>query len=149
MDWLKDALMASTSVFKIILNSVPISDFPGAFDFAQNDRWEGYAAQRTEILSFIDDNAIAGVLWLAGDFHLAFISNVATSGPGSSQREVLAGPGAQEPNALLPSLTGSQFAFKTGTNNYTTLRFDPATGEVRVAYVDGAGTEFHSTSFVI
>lgn len=139
MDWLKDALMASTSVFKIILNSVPISDFPGAFDFAQNDRWEGYAAQRTEILSFIDDNAIAGVLWLAGDFHLASAQRVSTSGPGSTQIELLAGPGAQSGNLLARFLGGDQFDFATSENNYTVLELDPSTARVRAWWHDGSG----------
>ncbi|HLL22902.1 MAG TPA: hypothetical protein VK427_12270, partial [Kofleriaceae bacterium] len=62
---------------------------------------------------------------------------------------VLCGPGAQGANPLLSSLVGNQWAFKTGTNNYTRLRFDPASGAVRIGYVDAAGTEFHSQSFVI
>ena len=66
-----------------------------------------------------------------------------------TQREVLCGPGGQNPNALLPSLTAPQFSYKTGTNNYTTLRFDPAAGEVRVSYIDGSGTTFHTEAFVL
>lgn len=139
MDWLKEGLASSTAVFKIIVNSVPISDFPGVFDFAQNDRWEGYAAQRTEILSFIDDNAIAGVLWVAGDFHLASAGRVSTSGPGSTQIELLAGPGAQNGNVLASFLGGSQFDFATSTNNYTVLELDPSGARVRAWWHDSAG----------
>lgn len=149
MSWLELALAASPCRFKLVMSSVPISNMPNVWDLYKIDRWEAYAAQRTRILKFIDDNAIGGVLWLAGDFHLAFISQVSTSGPGATQREVLCGPGAQDSNALLPSLTAPQFSFKTGTNNFTTLRFDPALGEVRVGYVDAAGTEFHTEAFVV
>ena len=103
---------------------------------------------RTEILRYIDDNHIGGVLWLSGDFHLAFISHVSPSGAGANQREVLCGPGGQSPNSLVPSLTQPQFSFATGTNNYTTLHFDPASRSVTVTYIDGNGTKFHEENFV-
>jgi alkaline phosphatase D len=145
--WLEQGLAASPCRFKLLMNSVPITNMPNVWDLYKVDRWEAYAAQRTRILKFIDDQQIDGVLWLSGDFHLAFISKVSTSGAGMTQREVLCGPGGQDANALLPSLTAPQFSFKTGTNNFTTLRFDPASGEVRVAYIDGSGSEFHSEAF--
>jgi alkaline phosphatase D len=147
--WLEQGLAASPCRFKLLMNSVPITDMPVVWDVYNVDRWEGYAAQRTRILKYIDDNAITGVLWVSGDFHLAFISHVSPSGPGSTQREVLVGPGAQDANALVPTLQPPQFSFATGTNNYTTLRFDPAAGDVTVVYVDGEGKEFHSESFVV
>ena len=71
-----------------------------------------------------------------------------TTGPGSTQREVLAGPGSQSSNPLLSSLTAPQFSFKTGTNNYTTLKLDPVGRSVTVAYHDADGMMFHSESFV-
>ncbi len=118
------------------------------WDAYPTDRWEAYGDQRRDILEFIDSNAIDGVVWLAGDFHLAFISQVSTSGAGASQREVLCGPGGQVTNQLLYSLGAPQFSYVTGTNNYTTLRLDPSTRTVTVAYHDGSGAAFHSESFV-
>jgi alkaline phosphatase D len=148
MQWLKLGLSASPATFKIIMNSVPITNMPSVWDAYPTDRWEAYGKQRTEILSYIDDANITGVLWLSGDFHLAFISKVSTSGPGSTQREVLAGPGAQSANALLSTLTAPQFSFKTGTNNYTTLKLDPVARSVTVGYHDADGMMFHSESFI-
>lgn len=145
--WLQAGLAASTAVFKVIVNSVPITEMPLVWSVS-SDRWEAYAAQRTALLAFIDAQAITGVVWLAGDFHLAFISRVSASGPGATQREVLCGPGAQIGNPLVTSLTASRFSFRTATNNHTTLRFDPDTAEVQVAYHDGDGTAFHTESFV-
>lgn len=139
MDWLKAGLAASPCVFKLVANSVPISDFPGFFDFAQRDRWEGYPAQREEILRYIDDMGIGGVLWIAGDFHLASIGRVSTSGPGSTALEVLAGPGAQTANALWPMLTAPQFDWASGTNNYTTFELDPTARTVRVRHIAAEG----------
>jgi len=146
--WLKAGLSASPAAFKIIINSVPITNMPSVWDTWPTDRWEAYGAQRTEVLRYIDDNAIKGVLWLSGDFHLAFISHVATSGPGATQREVLCGPGGQSPNALLSTLTAPQFSYATGTNNYTTLKLDPISRSVVIAYYDASGTLLHSESFV-
>jgi alkaline phosphatase D len=146
--WLKAGLRDSPAVFKIIMNSVPITDMPLLWDAYPTDRWEGYAAQRRELLQFIDDSAIRGVIWISGDFHLAFIANVATSGPGANQRELLCGPGAQEANPLTWTLQPPQFSFATDTNNYTLLRLDPASRAVTVSYIDAAGTAFYSESYV-
>ncbi len=138
MDWLKDGLAASDAVFKLIMSSVPISDFPGAFDFpsARNDRWEGYEAQREEILRFIDETAIGHVIWLSGDFHLGSMGRVSTSGPGSMQLEILAGPGAQTGNPLALTLGEPQFDWATSTNNYTALELDPAVPMLRAYFID-------------
>jgi alkaline phosphatase D len=146
--WLKAGLTASTATFKLIINSVPITNMPLPWDTYPVDRWEAYGAQRTDILRHIDDNHVTGVLWLSGDFHLAFISHVSPSGPGANQREVLCGPGGQSPNSLLPSLQQPQFSFATGTNNYTTLKFDPASKSVTVTYIDGSGMKLHEENFV-
>ena len=64
LDWLKGALMASPCVFKVMLNSVPISQFP--FSVFNLDGWAAYAAQRRELLEFVDAN-VKGVVWLSGD----------------------------------------------------------------------------------
>ncbi|HUS32781.1 MAG TPA: alkaline phosphatase D family protein, partial [Kofleriaceae bacterium] len=146
--WLKAGLSASTATFKLILNSVPITNMPLPWDAYPTDRWEAYGAQRTELLRHIDDNHIGGVLWLSGDFHLAFISHVSPSGPGATQREVLCGPGGQSANSLVSTLQQPQFSFATGTNNYTTLHFDPASRSVTVTYIDGNGVKFHEENFV-
>ena len=50
---------------------------------------------------------------------------------------------------LVSSLRAPQFSYATNTNNFTTLRFDPAIGELRVSYTNGAGTTFHTESFVV
>ena len=140
MDWLKQGLSKSAAAFKVILNSVPISSFPGLFfEETADDRWQGYAKQREEILGFIDDQKVGGVLWVSGDFHLASMGRVSRAGPGSSAIEVLVGPGGQTPNAS-PSYPGPpQFDWSSGINNYATFSFDPATVRVDVKFFDGRG----------
>jgi alkaline phosphatase D len=137
--WLKDGLAKSTAAFKLILNSVPITAWPGLFDVAIADRWEGYAAQRAEILRFVDDQKLRGVLWIAGDFHLATMGRVSPSGPGSTQIEVLVGPGANSANPLTTILSGSQFDWKSGTSNYATFGLDPVARSIEVTFFDGEG----------
>jgi alkaline phosphatase D len=148
LTWLKTALAASPATFKLIINSVPITNMPNVWDAYPTDRWEAYGAQRTDILKYIDDAGITGVVWISGDFHLAFIGKVSTSGPGANQREVLVGPGAQSANPLVSTLAAPQFSFATGTNNYTTLKLDPVGRSVTVAYHDAQGAAFHTESFI-
>lgn len=150
MDWLKVSLSTSTAVFKLIMNSVPITTFPGFFDLSANDRWEGYAAARTEILTHIDSAPITGVIWLAGDFHMASVGRVSESGPGSRALEVLAGPGAQLPNLLAGTLRNRpQFDWADSKDNYATLRLDPMTREARVVHHAADGSVLHDRTYVV
>lgn len=132
MNWLKNSLSQSKAAFKLIMNSVPITDFPFPHD---KDRWEGYPIQRKEILSFIDNEPIKGVIWLAGDFHFASVGRVAKEGLGANQMEILAGPGAQVPNVLGLGLNASsQFDWASIRNNYVTLSLDPYKMNVELVY---------------
>ncbi len=50
------------------------------------DRFEGYAAERTELLKFIDDNEIDNVVFVAADVHGTLVNNLTyQTGPGQSQ----------------------------------------------------------------
>lgn len=149
LDWLKAGLADSPAVFKVIVNSVPIGDFPLVFDAAMNDRWEGFPEQREEILAHIDDNAIAGVIWLSGDFHLASLGRVAESGLGATQLEILSGPGGQTQNPLWSILYAPQFDWASGTNNYTAIHLDPVTRQVRVVFIDGSGQPIEDRTYTL
>jgi len=43
---------------------------------AASDRFEGYAAERTEILKFIDDNNISNVVFISADIHGTLVNNI-------------------------------------------------------------------------
>jgi alkaline phosphatase D len=146
--WLKSALAASPAVFKVILNSVPITNMPALWDaggFITGDTWESFGSQREDLLGFIDANNITGVTWISGDFHLAFISKVGKNGEvGANQHEILCGPGGPSvDNPLAWTLGKPQFLFANATHNHTRLEFDPALRTVEVSYVDGNGEAFH------
>lgn len=146
MDWLKAGLARSTALFKFVVNSVPITNFPSVWDAAASDRWEGYAAQRNEILDFIVSMGLRNVWWLSGDFHVGVLGKVEPSGPLSAMREVLMGPN-NTPNPLSWSLTGSQWEFVTREHNYTVFRVDPVARTLDVTYVDAMGTTMFSRRY--
>lgn len=132
MEWLKSTLKQSSAIFKVIMNSVPITEFPFG---DKTDRWQGYPSQRQEILSFIDQERIPGVLWVSGDFHFGCLGLVSSSGPGQKAIEVLAGPGGQIANPLGMGLKlSSRFEWVTLRNNYLTLTFDPKGYTINVVH---------------
>lgn len=68
----KAALNHSTAKFKFVLSELAIQQF-----FAlPYDRWEGYAAERTEILNYIRDNSIDNVVFLTTDNHANLMNDV-------------------------------------------------------------------------
>lgn len=142
MEWLKAGLLASPAAFKLIMNSVPIAEFGGLYELNVGDRWEGYPAQRQEILSFIDEHHLRGVIWVSGDFHTAAAGRPSLSGPGSRALEVLVGPGAQLESPLEKSLSPPQWDFDSATNNFTVFQLDPITGQARVTHLDADGYAF-------
>ena len=148
MAWLKDGLEASDAVFKLVAHSVPISDDA---DDDPEDGWVGYAGARDEILDHIQDRSIPGVMWASGGMHYGAVGRVDTSGPGSNQIEVIAGPLVQNPNflgALLASFR-SQVDWASSSNSYAELQFDPNSGEVIVRAWSDSGELLTSQGYQI
>lgn len=146
MNWLKAGLASSPARFKLIANSVPIANLPVTFG-AGEDRWEGYAAARNEVLDHITSQRIRGVWWLSGDIHLGAVAKLEAGGPRSAMRDLIVGPGGQFPNPLFLTLTPGQFDFSTGENNYAIIRADPARDELTIRFINGAGRVIFERSF--
>lgn len=139
MAWLKRALAESRARFKVILNSVPIARFPVSPPWSQPfDRWEGYAAQREELLSFIAEAPVDNVWFVAGDFHLGLVHRLEVGGRDSRLWEIAVGPGCQVPRDPA-TLSSPQILHLSAENAYTTLELDPSANTVRVRYVSEAG----------
>ncbi len=88
---LKDFLIGSTAKFKIVINEVPIQQLY----VLPYDRWEGYGAEREEILNYIRDNNIDNVVFLTADSHANFINEVFidnTTDPEPIAHEFVTGP---------------------------------------------------------
>lgn len=82
-EWLKQVLLASTAKFKFIVNEVAISELT----LLPYDRWEGYGAERREILDFLKDNDIKNVIFLTTDLHASIVKTV-----DNRYKEVIVGP---------------------------------------------------------
>jgi phosphodiesterase/alkaline phosphatase D-like protein len=65
-------LARSTATFKVILNEVPMQ----RLYVLPYDRWEGYDAERTELLSMIRRARIRNVVWMTTDLHATMINDV-------------------------------------------------------------------------
>ena len=150
MDWFKAELAASTARFKIIMNSVPIADLELLLGpVLAEDRWQGYPEQRAEILQWIEDQGIGGVLWLAGDLHYGSVGTVdPPGGLAAAQWEVLCGPSGSTFNHFPelvesgPSYTGdllAQIPDLIHTWNYTWFEADPDVGTILVRHYDDDG----------
>ncbi len=149
MAWVKDTLSTSTARFKLILNSVPIIDFTDWIGgISADDRWQGNPAQREELLGYIEDEGIPGVLFLGGDMHFGSVCRVSADGEvGASLYEVMAGPGGSivNPMAYLPPTWTDQFEVVVDQLNTVLLDLDPATGDVGVTFLDDSGNVIEET----
>ncbi len=77
MDCLKSDLLDSQQTgitWKFVIIPEPIQNFG---TIGAEDRFEGYAAERTELLKFIHENQIENVVFIAGDFHGTIVNNLA------------------------------------------------------------------------
>jgi phosphodiesterase/alkaline phosphatase D-like protein len=142
MDWLKTALSASPSRFKLIMTSVPITDVSDLVgNFLSSERWQGYPEQRREILDHILAEGIEGVLWIAGDFHYGQVARVDPPGGASAAAfEVQVGPSGSHlsPIAVLYE-PNEQFLHFVSTWNYVDFLADPLAGTIEVRFIDDDG----------
>ncbi len=144
LDWLKAGLSASTARFKIILNSVPITDYYDALgSLAEEDRWSGYPEQREELLTHTAD--IPGVLWISGDLHWGAINSVdPVGGIAAAQWEVLAGPGGSPLNIAAELVVSrEQYPVLFAAWNHTRFSCDPGTGVISVSFIGDDGAVIH------
>jgi alkaline phosphatase D len=148
MDWLKKSLQDSPCRFKAVMNSVPMTRMAPLW-LSQSDRWQGYEVPRRELLEHMEQEAITGVWFLSGDFHVGFAARVEASGFHADTYEVAAGPGGNNGNPLGPAsdqenlreqiFPSGQFFYGAGTIASTVMTFDPVGGVVRVRFTDVDG----------
>ena len=80
-----DLLNAQTNgvTWKFIMVPEPIENIG---ILGAGDRFEGYAAERTEILKYVKDNKIENVVFVAADFHGTLVNNLTyQTAPGQAQ----------------------------------------------------------------
>jgi phosphodiesterase/alkaline phosphatase D-like protein len=70
LDRFRAAVQASTATFKVVMNEVPMQQFYAL----PYDRWEGYEAERTQLLETL--SGVRNVVFLTTDTHANFVGDV-------------------------------------------------------------------------
>jgi alkaline phosphatase D len=84
-------LAVSTAKWKLVVSEEPVQQF----HLLPYDRYEGYAAERGELLTFIQQHGIGGVQFLSTDIHATMLNQVAIdrfAAPGAIATELVTGP---------------------------------------------------------
>jgi alkaline phosphatase D len=139
-DWLVQGLQASTARFKIVFNSVPITDLTAIFStFGAEDRWDGFAEQRSALLEAIAD--IEGLLFITGDVHYAQVGYVdPAGGVAENLIEVFTGPVGSFTNPGAELFTGDpQYIWMSMHWNWCRFDCDPDAGTIRVTHIGDEG----------
>ena len=87
----KADLLNSTARHKFVLTQDPMMQF----HVLPYDRWEGYAAERNEILDYISNNGIDNVSFLTTDTHATLVNEVSKdtfTAPAPIAKELVTGP---------------------------------------------------------
>lgn len=151
MEWLKQGLLASPCHFKVLLNSVPITNWPGFWRFASYDHWKGFPDQHAELLDFIVEKGIDNVWSVSGDFHVGSVGKVEPEPPWDVVREVLMGPGGNSNGFMWFLYEGlgleeqvappDQFDFFYAFPTATLMTFDPGDDSVEIVFIDAESEE--------
>jgi alkaline phosphatase D len=80
-EWLKRALQGSRATWKVVANQAMIMSLDGPQRNEINkDQWDGYAAERAEILDHLSATGTKDVTFITGDIHTFFAGNVTSTG---------------------------------------------------------------------
>jgi alkaline phosphatase D len=91
--WLKQALQQSKARWKLVANQVMITSLDAPPHNPLNtDSWDGYGADRRELVEHIAAQGIEDVAFVTGDIHTFFTGHVSASG-----RRTLRDPGLPDP----------------------------------------------------
>ena len=81
--WFKKGLEASRAAWKLVANQAMIMALEnGPSSPSNKDQWDGYGAERREILEHVASRGIQDVAFLTGDIHTFFAGEVGTDGRG-------------------------------------------------------------------
>lgn len=114
-EWFLDRLASSMATFKFVATTVPMAG-------GGKDRWDGYPKERDEILGYIRDKKISGVVFLSADLHYAAVTKIPG---GNGLLDITAGPLAAPLNRVTNS-ANRRYEFYLAENfNFAKLTIDP------------------------
>lgn len=132
--WLKERLSTTASQWKIVANQVLFAEFnvgwagpatdstPEATESLFLDIWDGYPAEREELIRFLDTEGIRHTVILTGDFHSSFAMEV-VSNPDESVPYLTQGIGSVAVEFATPSLSAANFDENVGPELSAGLEF--------------------------
>lgn len=126
-EWLKQKLAGSNARWKVIGNQVLFSEFNIGFAAKGDvlithamlesqflDIWDGYPAERREIVRFLQRRNIENTVILTGDIHCSFAFEVADPAAGNPNYNPRTGEGAAAVEFVTPSLSAANFDEEIG-----------------------------------
>jgi ABC-type multidrug transport system ATPase subunit/phosphodiesterase/alkaline phosphatase D-like protein len=156
MEWLKQGLSESESVFKIIMTANAFTKLNSVLTKGTAPfRWDGYAAQQTELLDHVHNNNITGVLWIAGGLQFGMLAHLDKNNTvGWNYYEVGVGPSGSQINTVLRlnpfvSIDTDQYEFVFDTWTYTKFEADPITRNMTISFVDDSGTTIDAKTITL
>ena len=135
-EWLFDRLTRSTATFKFVATAVPMAG--GGID-----RWDGYPKERAEILRFVHQKKIPGVVFLSADLHYAAVTKIPKS---NGLLDITAGPLAAPLNRVTNS-ANRRYEFYLAENfNFAKITVDPKVSgnEALLEFIDQDNRVFYS-----
>lgn len=75
-NWLKNNLTNSTQTWKVMGNQVMFAPLEILGTPLNYDQWDGYAYERNQLLTFLDNNNINNFLVLTGDIHTSWVNDI-------------------------------------------------------------------------
>jgi alkaline phosphatase D len=140
-EWLFDRLAPSSALFKVIGTSVPV--YGGG-----RDRWDGYPQERAELLQFISEKKIKGVVFICADLHYAAVAKL----PGHlGLKQIVAGPIAAPMNVLATGNSKRFEFFSNKTFNFGMITIDPnsSTPQMIVDFRDQDNRRLYRTTLAV
>jgi phosphodiesterase/alkaline phosphatase D-like protein len=108
-----------------------------------SDRWDGYPKERSEILHYINEKKLSGVVFLSADLHYAAITKIPKSG---GLIDITAGPLAAPLNRVTNS-ANRRYEFYLAENfNFGKITVDPKAdpNQALLEFVDQDNRVFHT-----
>jgi alkaline phosphatase D len=138
--WLFEQLARSQAIFKFVATAVPMAGGGG-------DRWDGYPAERTEILRYIREKKISGIVFLSADLHCAAITRIPK---GNGLKNITAGPLAAPLNRITNGTTRRYEFFSAENFNFAKITVDPKARPLhaRVEFIDQDNRLFYETKIL-
>ena len=137
-EWFLDGIAKSTALFKFIATSVTMAG-------GGSDRWDGFPKERQQILRYINEKKIHGVVFLSADMHYAAITNIPKSG---GIKDITVGPLGAPLNRITDG-TARRYDFFLAENfNFGKITVDAKNqpGKALLEFVDQDNYVFYRTT---